>query len=358
MKKYIMLSIAIIILSLPISFIYAQNKAETEKLPIGKIIFLKGQCYLKHENGNEYKKLFVDDPVFDSDTVKASDNSQVDIELTDESTISVLENSEITINQSMLEKEKFTNLGILFGTLHLIVKKLSAGSFNINTLLVTAGVRGTEFTVTTRDDGAVLIDVEEGIVEIDHTKGRISLKKGDIEMYTLIGERRKLKGKIDYRKWRYQAIQKIKQNPEFYLNRMFEKEEKIIERLRVAHSKLVEYRKNWLTFLKRVRFFEKKGMYEQEKRLIKQQIKKARMGLLFIIQTRKQLTMVKSIIALSYRIEKNAEINPKKIATLTKIRHEYSKISYIIDKLNETEQTLRRVLYYLNVKYHRLEKRG
>jgi len=214
MKKFVILSIAIIILlSLPISLIYAQNKTETEKSPIGKIIFLRGQCYLKHENDNEYKKLFVDDPIFDSDKVKASGNSQVDIELTDGSAISVLDNSEITINQSMLEKEKFTNLGILYGTLHLIVKKLSAGSFNINTLLVTAGVRGTEFTVTTRDDGAVLIDVEEGVVEVDHTKGRISLKKGDIEMYTLIGERRKLKGKIDYRKWRFQAIQKIKQNP-------------------------------------------------------------------------------------------------------------------------------------------------
>ena len=358
MKKISILILIIAIISLSIITLYAQNNNENENSPIGKVSFIKGVCYVKHEGNNKYKSLDIDNPIFTSDTVKTTEDSRVDIVLTDGSTVSVMDNSEITINQSMLQKDRFTNLGILYGTLRLFVKKLSSGAFNINTLLVTAGVRGTEFTMSARDDGSVLVDVKEGVVEVENNTSKSSLHKGDIEMYTITGEKKRLKGRIDYKKWRNEAIQKIKQNPEFYLNRMFEMEKKIIERLKLAHSKLDEYRQSWVTFLKRVKFLERRHMYEREKRLIKQQIKRTRRGLLFIIQTRRQLTAIRSIMVISYRIEKNIGIKAKKVPTIIKIRREYARISYIIDRLRQTEQTLRKVLYYLNVKYHRLNKRS
>ena len=349
------MKIKTLIITVTIFFLLAiQLYAQNEESPIGKVGFSKGNCFIKHVDNNNYIKLDIVDPIFSLDTVKTEEDSRVDIELSDGSTISVVDNSEITIDQSALKKEKFTNLGVLYGTLHLFVRKLSNGSFNINTLLVTAGIRGTSFTISTRDDGAVLIDVKEGIVEVEDTNGKSSLNKGDIEMYTLSGEKKRLKGKIDYKKWRLEAIKKIKQNPDRYLNKMLEKERRIIERLKTAHSKLEEYRKNWITFLRRVKFLERKGMYKQEKKLIIQQIKKTRNGLIFIAQTRKQLIAIRSIIAITYRIEKNLGNESKSNITIKKIRREYAKINYIINRLRQTEKTLRKVLFYLNVKYYKL----
>ena len=60
-------------------------------------------------------------------------------------------------------------MGLLFGSIRLFVTKLlpERQEFQVNTVSVTAGIRGTEFTVNVREDGDVLIQVEQGEIEAE-----------------------------------------------------------------------------------------------------------------------------------------------------------------------------------------------
>ena len=168
----------------------------------GKITFLKGTCYVKGLN-DEYKRALVDQLVYTSDTIKTLENSEIEITLSDQNKIIITEDSELSIHHSTIREKKYTNIGLQFGSITLFINKLMPDNdlFEVNTITATAGIRGTEFDVTTREDGAVLINVNQGQVETEYQNKRHIITGGKSSVYYLTKGREDFNRRIEYREW-------------------------------------------------------------------------------------------------------------------------------------------------------------
>ncbi|UCB45682.1 MAG: FecR domain-containing protein, partial [Spirochaetota bacterium] len=165
MKPQIRLFLIIILL---VVFIPLMVKAEDEEDEVGTITLIQGACQIKSEDG-EYKDAILDQKVYSKDTIKTFEGSEAEIMLFDGSVIRITEDSETTLDAWQIRENRYTNIGLIFGSIKLFVKRFSKDTdeFSVNTATVTAGVRGTEFDVSIREDGEVLINVEEGEIETE-----------------------------------------------------------------------------------------------------------------------------------------------------------------------------------------------
>jgi hypothetical protein len=330
----------------------------------GKITYVKGVCHIKSEGGG-YRLATVDQEVFSSDTVKTGRGSEAEIILRDGSTIFVAEDSEITVSQSALGDDRYTSIGLLIGRVKLMVGKLKKnGEFSVNTLTVTAGVRGTSFGASVREDGAVLIDVEEGVVEAEYSGARGEMNRrreiaaGEANAFSLTGEREEFQGRVDPGGWRGEALRKIRENPGAVVRTLLERERRIIEALKKQQGDADEYRSEWAEFVRKVRYLESRGLYEKEKELIAAATERTRRGLLFLMGARRNLTVMRSILLIAARVE--LSVGPdraKELSTIEEIRKEYAKMGFVISRLQDAEAKLRRVLSLLNEKYRQLESK-
>jgi len=342
---------SIVLLFLPV---YAEEQEN-----FGRVEYLKGNCFIKREN-QEYSPLSMGQPVYSADSIKTLADSETQIDLDDGGVIFVSEDSEITIQQSMLAEKSYTSIGVLIGGIKLIFKKLGSGKreYDINAVSVTAGIRGTRLSFVSREDGTVLIDVEDGVVETEFNNKKQLLKKGQAMEYSISGRIKEIKPGINIARWRKEAAAIIRKNPALFLNRMLDRQRIIISRLKEIGEKLEEYKREWVTFLRRVRYLEKRGLYRQERVLVKQQIEKTRRGLFIVISARRQLAAIRSIILMSYRIENI--IGPKeaaKMPSIAELRRNYQRAGATIRRLQQIEITLRKVLFVLNKKYATLNRK-
>ncbi len=323
--------------------------------PIGNVISVKGNCFIKHQTRKEFSTIRLDEIIYDNDTIRTDKDSSVEIELNDNSSLNIQEDSEITISDIKLEKKHYTGIGILVGTVKIFVSKIIEGSreFNINTVTFTAGVRGTKFTVSTREDGNTLIQIDKGNVNIKYSGKEKNLTSGENYIFTLDGKELKIRRVVNYYRWRKKALNIIKKNPKVVLKRLLKIEKTIIKRLKSLRDDLQTYHQNWYNFLKTINRLEDQGKYREEKLLIKREIRKARLGMLYIIAARRELTRIRAVMVLTYRIENKLG---EKENTIQEIKREYKKINYVIKKLYDTEKIFKRVLYYLNIRYRQLPK--
>jgi ferric-dicitrate binding protein FerR (iron transport regulator) len=352
--------------------------------------------------------------------LKTARGSEADITLRDGSVIVVTEDSEITMSRFVLGESRYTSIGLLVGRVKMTVGKLQkGGEFNVNTIVVTAAVRGTVFGASVREDGAVLIDVEYGLVEVDNAGGadipggtgapekaggadelegagasggteetgapgkadkigeaggfsetgvhgktgapdgseiRREIPEGEAVAFYISGRQEAFRGSIDPGAWRAKAQQTIRDNPEIVVRTLLERERRIIESLKRLQSEADEHRREWDEFVKRVQYLERRGLYEQEKMLIGEAIRKTRRGLIFIMRVRRNLTVVRSILVIAARIELSVGPDRAKVLpSIGEIRKEYAKIGFTISRLGDTESKLRRVLAVLNETYRRFE---
>jgi hypothetical protein len=338
----------------------AQNEEEEV---LGTITFIEGQCQLKGEDG-EYGAAVLDQTVYPNDTLKTMEGSEAEITLYDGNVMKITEDTEVTLDSFQVSEEKRTNIGLLFGSVKLFIKRFSKekDEFSVNTATILAGVRGTEFDVSIREDGEVLINVDDGTVETEFDGDTHTIAKGNASVYNIEGKRKDYKGKIDYTQWRREAIEKIKQNPGLFLNRMLVRERLIIARLKQNQQNIELYRKEFAEFLKKVGYLHQRKLYRQERALILQQITKTRKAIGFFIIARRQLAGIRSLIVLAARIEK--QLDPETVAklpSLQELRQEYQLITYAITKINEADRKLRQVLFMLNrrlIELNRLVEEG
>ena len=331
---------------------------ENENEGIGTITFIKGTCQIREEDG-EYKTAGLDQIVLSSDTVKTMEGSEAEITISDGNVVKITEDSEVTLNNWQIREESHTDIGILFGSIKLFIKRFSRekDDFSINTATITAGVRGTEFDVSLREDGEVLINVEEGSVETDFDGTAHTITKGNASVYSLEGLRKDYKGKIEYMQWRRQALERIKENPELFLKRMLTRERMIIARLIKSKERMDQYRNDFAVFLKKVQYLHGRKMYPQERALIIQQVEKTRRALGFFIAARRQLVGIRSLIVLAGRIEMQLEPEAAlRLPSLLELRREYRRISFIITRINEADRKLRGVLFMLNRRLDELNR--
>ncbi|MBN2324349.1 MAG: FecR domain-containing protein [Spirochaetes bacterium] len=317
---------------------------------VGKITYIIGTCRIKGEDG-EYGDASVDLPVRTSDTVQTLSASEAEITLDDGNLIRLTEDSEITIDNWQLREETRTNISLLFGSVKLAIGRFRKGKdeFSVNTATVLAGVRGTEFDVSLREDGEVLINVEEGSIETDYDGDTHTITKGNASRFPIQNKRQDFKGRIDKEKWRREAIERIKEDPEAFLQRLLVRERLIIMHLKQNEERMEQFRKDFAAFLKRTRYLHEKKLYRQERVLIIAQMEKTKKALGFFITARRQLTGIRSLMVIAARIE--AELDPaarEDLASLQEIRREYGRMSVAIKRLDEAQKKLRGVLFMLN----------
>ncbi len=261
----------------------------------------------------------------------------------------------------MIREKKYINLGLLFGSVRLFISKLTPeeDEFAINTITTTAGIRGTEFDVSVREDGAVLINVDQGLIETEFNDKIHTIYGESSSIFYLTEEREDLDKRIDPKEWQKKAIQRIRENPSFYLRKMIERERKIIEALKARQKNIEEYRKEWIAFLRRIQYLENRKMYDEEKRLIERQMARTKRGIMALMFARRHLAAIRSIIVLVARIE--GQLDPetvKKLPSITRLREKYNRLSKIIRKIDEAERNLMKVLYVLNKKYDELNEKS
>jgi hypothetical protein len=337
------------------SFLQAENE-ECEEL--GSVTFIEGQCQVKSGDG-EYGTAVLDQAVHSSDTVKTLKDSGAEITLLDGNVMKITEDTEVTLDTWQVREESRTNIGLLFGSVKLFVKRFSKDKdeFTVATATVTAGVRGTEFDVSLREDGEVLINVEEGSIETEYDGDTHTIAKGNAAVYNIEGQRKDYKGRVEYTQWRREALERIKENPALFLKRMLARERVIIARLKQNQVRMEQYRKEFAVFLKKAQYLHGRKMYRQERALIIQQIEKTKRVLRFFILARRQLAGIRSLIVLAGRIEKQLDPETaRELPSLQELRREYGRITYVITKINEADKKLRQVLFMLNRRLDELNK--
>jgi len=324
-QKLFVVLILIAFLSIPAVLI-------AENIPVmGSITYLKGTCQVRVQNG-ELEEVMLDQELFAGSTLRTLADSEAEIMLADGNVIYLSEEAEITLNGYSFREQKFTQIGLLFGTMRLLVKKLSGSSseIDVNTVTTTAGIRGTDLEASVREDGSVLINVDEGVVETE-TNGDIHrIEAPNASVFSLTGPRVDFKGRIEPAQWRAAAIERIRENPDLFLSKLLERERRIIKGLREGQRNIEEYRKF--------------------------QIARTKKGIILLLAARKQLTVIRSILVLAARIER--DLPAQRLPTIEKLREEYVRITAIIKKIDETERKLLRVLFVLNRKHEQIIQKG
>jgi len=350
-QKLFVVLILIAFLSIPAVLI-------AENIPVmGSITYLKGTCQVRVQNG-ELEEVMLDQELFAGSTLRTLADSEAEIMLADGNVIYLSEEAEITLNGYSFREQKFTQIGLLFGTMRLLVKKLSGSSseIDVNTVTTTAGIRGTDLEASVREDGSVLINVDEGAVETETNGDVHRIEAPNASVFSLIGPREDFKGRIEPAQWRAAAIERIRENPDLFLSKLLERERRIIKGLREGQRNIEEYRKEWEEFLRKIRSLESRGRYEEERRLIEFQIARTKKGIILLLAARKQLTVIRSILVLAARIER--DLPAQRLPTIEKLRQEYVRITAIIKKIDETERKLLRVLFVLNRKHEQIIQKG
>ena len=91
--------------------------------------------------------------------------SRVILEIGDGSQIEVLEGTRIEVNKLLPQEESTFSLSLFFGRIAAKLKKIVSADIVITPTMV-AGVRGTDFLVTVADDGASVLSVSTGLVQV------------------------------------------------------------------------------------------------------------------------------------------------------------------------------------------------
>jgi hypothetical protein len=98
--------------------------------------------------------------------VVTGEDGYVVLSLDDGSRIEVFADSRLLVNELWTDEEKQGfSMSLLLGHIHLKLKKVFAPDMVVTPTMV-AGVRGTEFTATVADDGASVISVAQGQVNV------------------------------------------------------------------------------------------------------------------------------------------------------------------------------------------------
>ena len=132
------------------------------------VTFLDGKAYLVNTQYNNISELKAGSDVNENDIIKTEKDSTIELQVGEGSLIRVKENSVLKIVKLFKDKElEETRINLDIGKILAKPKGLTEGSsFEIETKSITAGVRGTEFTVIKTVEGITKIAVNEGEVRV------------------------------------------------------------------------------------------------------------------------------------------------------------------------------------------------
>ena len=150
-----------------------------------KVQFLKGNVKFKNSAKQKWQKAKVGKSINEKGSIKTAKKGAVILKMSDGSQIKIGENSFVTAKTLTAQK---TDIKLKKGSLIAKVKKLQRKrQFNISTLTVVAGVRGTQFAVIENTQAKeAQIGVKEGFVDVSHGREVTNVSQGNgLEEQTL-----------------------------------------------------------------------------------------------------------------------------------------------------------------------------
>ena len=144
----------------------------------GLLVAVIGQVWVQPPGEDEYRAR-AGQRLAAGARIRTGADGQAEIELADGSTLVVRDRSAVQLSGIRRQKEKKTSLLIFFGRVWNRISRAvgKQARYEINTPVLVAGVRGTQFETAVGEDGSVRIVVQEGVVEVAGGKSRQTLRR-------------------------------------------------------------------------------------------------------------------------------------------------------------------------------------
>jgi hypothetical protein len=179
----------------------------------GRLVAVSGNVWT-HAPGEDENRARAGAMLIPGTRIRTGASSKAEILLEDGSTIVVQSNTTLQLSGIKRQKRKKTSILIFFGRVWNKVSRAlgDQASYEVNTPVVVAGVRGTEFEAAVGDDGSVRIRVQQGTVNVaadgrDETLGRDQEIEADPDS---IGKTGAAEDRLDWEKWHAQKREHLR----------------------------------------------------------------------------------------------------------------------------------------------------
>jgi len=119
---------------------------------VGRVQKVQGKVYVIHKGDKTAYRLKARHPIFEGDTIITSSRSRVNAAMKDRSVLAMAPNAKLVVSKLEYEpktKTRSTKMGLLWGSVRFIVKKLSGKpDYQVHTETAVCGIRGTDFAVS------------------------------------------------------------------------------------------------------------------------------------------------------------------------------------------------------------------
>ncbi|MGM0587313.1 MAG: FecR family protein [Bacteroidota bacterium] len=148
------------------------QRAERANRPLAVVRKFKPDVYVKHEGGDQWVQAKMGEQLYNSDSLRTTDNGFAAVQFMDNSIIKIKPNSLLVLNGEVRGKDDTsTRLAMEVGEIFLQVTQQKS-DFEVATPTAVASVKGTEFGTNVNDDGSSDIYVFEGRVNVTPNNGR------------------------------------------------------------------------------------------------------------------------------------------------------------------------------------------
>ncbi len=163
--------------------VYSAIAQSKDHYPIGKIVQIEGSAY--YSNGENRRKLKVDDPVFLYSTVETDKDSKILIIFVDDTQLRLAENTILVIDEYVFDpydsEENKAGISVTKGAFNWLsgqITKRETPQVDIKTPVGSIGIRGTEFWAGELQGGYGVF-VSDGLVGCAGDFGQVDMAAGD-----------------------------------------------------------------------------------------------------------------------------------------------------------------------------------
>jgi len=204
MRKRLLIVLSVFILLVPA--LYAQES---------DVIYIEGWVDVKNTSGDVYE-LIIGDRVFQGETIITGEDGIAELEPESGSRIIVKPGTVFSILETSINGKKQTVVSTTIGQVSFKFNKMTQEPL-IATPSTVMGVRGTEFNVWAAADGASLVEVTSGAVEVSGQGESVLLESSEavqVDSGSTPGEKIITMGKAtDHSNWNANRIKKMMETP-------------------------------------------------------------------------------------------------------------------------------------------------
>ncbi len=210
------------------------------------------------------------------DSIITGDDSYAELEQKSLSTITVKPNSIFMLQEREGESGKETVLSTTVGSVSFKFGKLFGREPAIATPSMTAGVRGTEFTVYAAEDGTSLVAVTSGLVTVSSRGASVDLAADEgveVKAGEAPGEKFKLKGReLDFSTWNSEKYNALVSDPVKGLEGLSKQIDSFIADIKDYSAALYELKDKRETLRKKWNSLKDAGKEDEAKAFYKENI--------------------------------------------------------------------------------------